>query len=208
MSTATTQWGRAARVSWIVFIVGGIAILFDAAVQGVAAVSSVTVADWVNTVLGLGGLWVATFGLVCVYPHLADDGRWPRGALLAGLGAWVLLTGAIGWTVVRTLTGATGEASGTTLLVLPALVLALLSFLFYGVSSTRTGQPSRTVGYLFLVPFGAVLLLILSFFGTQIADTEFPVVVGVVLFGVLAASIIGLGATLPRDSGGDRSQPG
>lgn len=154
------------------------------------------------------GLWVATFGLVCVYPHLADDGRWPRGALLAGLGAWVLLTGAIGWTVVRTLTGATGEASGTTLLVLPALVLALLSFLFYGVSSTRTGQPSRTVGYLFLVPFGAVLLLILSFFGTQIADTEFPVVVGVVLFGVLAASIIGLGATLPRDSGGDRSQPG
>lgn len=204
--TATSKgWDLAADLCSIVFIVGGLAILADSVVQGATTVTSLTIADWVNTALGLGGLWVATFGLIGVYPHLADNSRWVKVGVLAGGGAWLLLTVALGWAVVRNLTGATGEASGTTMLVVPALMLALLSFLLYGVSSTRAGQPSRTVGYLFLVPFGTVLLLILVFFGTNIADMEFPVLVGVVLFGVMAVSIIGLGAKLPRDTAGQPS---
>ncbi|MFB6253733.1 MAG: hypothetical protein ABEI06_03910 [Halobacteriaceae archaeon] len=161
-----------------------------------------------NTVLGLGGLWIATFGLIGVYPHLDDHGRRAQGGVLTGTGAWLLLTVAVIWALVRNITGTAGEGSGTTLLVVPGLILALLSFLLYGVLSLQSGKPSRTIGYLFLVPFVAVLLLILIFFGTNLYNMEFPVLLGVVLFGVMAISIIGLGTKQPRETSGQPSPSG
>lgn len=203
MSTDSTVWTRTGRLSPAAFTVGGTAILLDAIVQGTVSVSSFTVPDWVNTVLGLGGLWVATFGLVGAFALFVDrDLRLAQAGAVAGTVAWVLFTVTFGWALVLALTGGGGDdGSGTTMLVVPALVLTLLSFLCYGVATVRSGHPSRTVGYLFLLPFLVFLVLLLIFFGTNAADVDFPVIAGVVLFGLVAVSIVALGATLSRDLG-------
>lgn len=191
-----------APVGSVAFFVGGLSILLDVVLQGAATFSSFTFPEWLNVLFGLGGLWVATFGLIGFYSHLADPpSRWAQGGLVTGSVASLILTVGLGWGILLDILGRSTLAEGPGIapqIVLIAVVSALLSFLAYGVASLRAERPSASVGYLLLIPFASFVLLVAIFIGSQASGTNPPEGVGVVLFGVVAVSIIALGYNLIR----------
>lgn len=191
----TDSWSMFERGSAGAFVVGGLAILLDVVAQ---AVTAGEVPAWVNTLLGIGGIWLISIGLIGFYPKLVDAARRPAIAgLVTGGVAWVLLTIGLGWSVLRDLTGQGTFGEGPPMgdfLFIGALVMVLLSFLVYGIWSVRTRTPSRVVGLMLLVPFVAFLLLVGIFFAGNALGTDPPVPVLLVLFGLAALGTIAVGS--------------
>lgn len=192
------------RWSPVAFIVGGIGIL------GTSVVGTLDVAGVISSTgrLAMGpllfGLWFVFVGLTGFYPRIAK--RSPRlslvGVLTSGL-AWVVWTvtllAAIAVDVTSERTIADPGSWGPPLLA-GAFVLALLSFLAYGIASTRSASPSRTVGILLLVPVAAFLgqaVLLIS----KIVTGEVIAVLQLGLGGIIAVVLVTVGYLLRADAG-------
>lgn len=183
------RWGPAA------FIVGGIGIL------GTTVVASLNIAGVMPSTprLAMGpllfGLWFVFGGLIGLYPRVAHQSpRLSTGGLWTSGGAWVAWTGTLSAAVLVDLTSERTLADpgswGPPLLA-GAFVLAVLSFLAYGIASARSATPSRTVGFLLLIPVAALLgqaVLLVSKIVTgevvAVLQLGFGAVTAIVLFAV------------------------
>lgn len=191
-------WNTLETVRPVAFVLGGLGILTSVGLQFALADA---VPAWLNTVLGLGGIWVVLIGLVGFYPLVAEsDPHLAFGGAVTGGLAFLGLSIGLGWGAVLDLTNQTTIAEGPPMgqeIFMSALVLTLASLLLYGIASTRTHTPSRTVGVLLLLPFAAFFLLILIFLGSNASGIEPPDQLPGVLFGIAAIGLIAVGA-LPR----------
>jgi hypothetical protein len=141
--------------------VGGIGIL------GTTVVGSLDVAGVIQSSprLAMGpllfGLWFVFGGLIGYYPRVAEGA--PR-LSLGGVGsagiAWVAWTATMLAAIFVDVTSERTFAdpgSWAPPLLTVAFILALLSFLCYGVASAWSETPSGTLGVLLLVPVAAFL---------------------------------------------------
>lgn len=147
----------------------------------------------------LGGVWFVFIGLLGFYPYVAEPT--PRlslgGVLTSTFGGVAVTVGIVGSIVIALTTQQTfGERPswGPPLLAV-AFILALVSLLFYGVASIRTGSPSRTVGLLLLVPVvaflgQAVLLLTKILADSVLAGAQ------LILAGIMAVALLAVGYLL------------
>jgi len=194
--TDTNPWNQLETAGPAAFGLGGLGILVDVILQ---FVTSGSVPGWVNILLGLGGLWAALIGLVGFYPRVADPApRLALGGVVTGAIGWVALPVGLGWGIILDLTGRTPIAEGPSFgpqIFISAVVFALLSFLLYGVASSRTDTLSRTVGLTLLIPFLAFLVLIAFFFGNNLYGIQLPERAVTALFGIAALGIIAAGYT-------------
>lgn len=193
-TTDMIPWKSLEGVGPVAFSLGGLAILVDVILQ---LVPSGSVPGWVNILLGLGGIWVVLIGLIGFYPLVAESApRLALGGVVTSAIGWVVLTVGLGWGIILDLTNQTTIAEGPPLgpqIFMSALVLALLSFLLYGVASSRTNTPSRTIGFALLLPFVAFLVLLAFFFGGNLYGIEPPEGVIPALFGLAALGMIAVG---------------
>ena len=190
---ATSGWSPAA------LMLGGSGIL-GLSIAGTLDTTGIASSPvWLHALLFLGGLWFVFVGLLGFYPHLADVA--PRlslgGALTSALGGAALTVGLVGSLAVALTSDVPfgeGPSWGPPLL-LGAFVMALLSFLVYGVATVRSERPSRTVGLLLLVPvagfLGQVVLL-----ASKIATGDTLAALQLVLAGVIAVATIAVGHLL------------
>ena len=203
MTTRQDVIERFERWSPAAFIVGGIGLL------GTSVVGSLDVAGIVATYprLNMGpllfGLWFVFVGLIGLYPRVANGS--PR-LSLGGLGtsgiAWVVwsitMLAAIGVDITSERTIA--DPSWGPPLLAGAFVLALLSFLIYGLASTWSESPSRTLGILLLIPvvafLGQAMLLV-----SKILTGDVIAVLQLALGGITAIVLIAVGYLLQNDTG-------
>lgn len=204
MTTRGDVLERFERWSPPAFVVGGLGLL------GTSVVASLDVAGVVGATprLAMGpllvGLWFVFVGLVGLHPRVADGApRLALGGLAASGLAWVV------WTVTMLVAIGVDVTSGRTFaepgswappLLAVAFVLALLSFLGYGVASTWADRPSRTLGLLLLIPVAAFLgqaLLLAS----KILTGEVEVVLQLAFGGVAAIALLLVGYLLRSDAG-------
>lgn len=202
MSTRETRLDTFDRWSPTAFVLGGLGLL------GTSVVGSLDVTGVMSTTprLTMGpilfGLWFVFTGLIGLYPRLGDHSRrlTLAGVWTAGI-AWVAWTMTLSAAVIIDLTSERTLAdpgSWAPPLLAGAFVLALLSFLFYGLASTRTRRPSRTFGLLLLVPVAAFLgqaLLLAS----KIVTGDVVAVLQLAFGGVIAIVLISLGYLLRSD---------
>lgn len=185
------------------FVVGGIGLL------GTSVVGSLDVAGVTQSTprLAMGpllfGLWFVFVGLIGLYPRVAEGS--PR-LSLGGVGAsgiaWVIwsitMLAAISVDITSERTIADPGSWGPPLLA-GAFVLALLSFLMYGVASTWSKTPSRGVGILLLIPvvafLGQATLLI-----SKILTGDVVAVLQLILGGITAIVLILVGYLLQNDA--------
>lgn len=205
MSTREDVLQAFERWSPTAFTVGAIGIL------GTSVVGSLHVAGVIQSSprLAMGpllfGLWFVFSGLIGYYPRVAEGS--PR-LSLGGVGtagiAWVV------WTVTLLVAIFVDVTSGRTIadpggwappLLTVAFVLALLSFLVYGAASTRSGNPSRTLGILLLVPvialFGQAVLL-----ASKIVTGEVIAVLQLGFGGLIAIALFAISYLLWNDTRG------
>jgi lipid-A-disaccharide synthase-like uncharacterized protein len=204
MTTRQDVIERFERWSPIAFIVGGIGLL------GTSVVGSLDVAGVVQSTprLAMGpllfGLWFVFVGLIGLYPRIAEGSR---RLSLGGVGtsaiAWVLwsitLLAAIGVDITSDRTIA-DPGSWAPPLLAGAFVLALLSFLIYGIASTWSESPSRTLGILLLIPvvafLGQAMLLV-----SKILTGDVVAVLQLALGGLTAIVLIVVGYLLQNEPG-------
>lgn len=135
------------------------------------------VPEWGIAVIGLPTFFATFVGLLGFYPWVADASRWLArgGGLAAAIGGASLVLAAVGGIVLQLLGGLafTEGENNPALLALFLLVMSmlLLSFLLYGVASTLTKTPSRTVGLLLLLPIVEPLFTLVF---DVLADIEIP----------------------------------
>lgn len=190
------RWGP------IAFIVGGIGLL------GTTVVGSLDVTGIAEAPprLAMGpllfGLWFVFVGLVGLYTHVAEpSSRLSRGGFWTGSIAWVVWTGTLLAALVVDLTSertVVNPGSWGPPLLTGAFVLALLSFLAYGIAGIRTESPSRTLGVLLLVPVAAFLgqaVLLAS----KIVTGEVAGALQLALGGIVAVVLIAVGYLLWTD---------
>jgi len=148
-------WKRLERWSPIGFMVGGGGFLGSVALLLVDAMTAVTVSELALSAVVIPSLFaLSVFGLPGFYPYVADAS--PRLALVGGIAGVVAGAVMTFQTVAKTalhVMGIIGFTEDGPLVGLFFLLLAafFLSVLFYGIASTRTGEPSRLVGILLLL---------------------------------------------------------
>lgn len=192
-----------ARWSSTALIVGGGGLFGLAVIAGAGVAGFVSSPGWLHMILLFGGLWFVFVGLVGLYPAVADEARRlaKAGAVTAALGG-AALTIALLAAVVVDLTSQRTFAEGPTWgppLLAAAFVLALLSFLAYGVASIRTDSRSRTFGLLLLVPVGAFLGQA-ALLAAKIGGSEVSGALQLALAGITAVAVIALGYLLRSES--------
>lgn len=183
------RWGPVA------FIVGGIGLLGTTVVGSldVAGVMA-SVPRWTMEPL-VFGLWFVFVGLLGFYPYVAESSpRLSRGGLVTSGIAWLMWTGTLLAVHIVVLTSERTLAdpgSWAPPLLAAGFLLALLSFLAFGIASVRSESPSRTVGLLLLVPvvafLGQAVLLISKIVSGEVLSVlqlAFGGIIGIVLIAV------------------------
>lgn len=192
------------RWSPVAFIVGGIGLLGTTVVGSLDVATVLQSPQWLAMGPLLIGLWFVFVGLVGFYPQVAE--RSPRlslGGVWTGGIAWaawsVTMLAAITVDITSERTFADPGSWGPPLLA-GAFILALLSFLSYGIASTLSESPSRTLGLLLLTPvalfLGQAVLLI-----SKIVTGEVIAMLQLGLGGITAIVLIAVGYLLRDDAG-------
>lgn len=187
------RWGPHA------FVAGGVGLL-GTTVTGSLHIAGVAAAP-PRLLMGplLVGLWFVFVGLVGFYPTLADAAsRLSTGGVVISGIAWVIWTATMAAAIgvdLATQRTFVDPGSWAPPLLAGGFVLALLSFLLYGVASTRAETPSRTVGVLLLVPvaafFGQAILLV-----SKIVTGSVQSGLQLALGGVIGLTLIAVGYLL------------
>lgn len=204
-------WDSLALMGPIAFMIAGFGFLSLSVVGALDAAEIMSSPAWVHAILGLGSVVVVFIGLLGFYPVVADAA--PRlslgGAVTSAIGGaaiTVAVVGSIGVAVTTQQPFGEGPSWGPPLLTL-AFILALLSFLSYGIASSRTNCPSRTVGLLLLVPvvvfLGQAVLLLSKILAAFVLATA-----QLALAGIVAIALIAVGYRLQTDATGpEQSEP-
>lgn len=196
------RWAQLEDWSYLGFLVGGLLLLVSFVLVGVRDVMAVDMPELLISVFALPGVAVILLiGLLGFYPHLSDAA--PRlslgGAVLSAIGGIALIVTTIGAIILQltTETGFTQAEDNPLLLVLFFLVMGsfLLSFLFYGIGSVLTQQPSLLIGVLLLIA------------GVEPGSPFLFDVVGVdpgplgaeITLGIAALAMVGVGVVLRAD---------
>lgn len=203
VGTSTGRWDPLVKVSPLAFIIGGLGLLCLSVVGALDTSEIVSSPTWLHASLGLGGVLVVFIGLIGFYPAISDAA--PRlshcGLLTSAVGGAAITVG-IGGSIVVALTTqqpfGEGPNWGPPLLTL-AFILALLSFLSYGIASSRTNSPSRTIGLLMLVPVAAFLGQAVLLLSKIVADVVLASA-QLTLAGFAAISLIAIGYLLQTDT--------
>lgn len=195
--------GTFERWSPVAFVVGGVGILGTSVVGSLDVAGVIRTSGWVMVPL-LVGLWFVFVGLTGLYPLVSE--RSPRlslGGVWTGGIAWVTWTitllsaSIIAITTERTFSDPGNWAPPV---LAGAFVLALLSFLAYGIASTRSATPSRTFGIILLLPvvafLGQAVLLI-----SKIVAGEVVAALQLALGGVVAVALVAVGYLLWNEPG-------
>lgn len=193
VSSTFERWGPTA------FVLGGIGLFGTSVVGGLDVAGVADAAPRLAMGPLLFGLWFVFVGLLGFDRHVADaspklarGGRWTVGV------AWLVWTATlVAALAVDLTTGRTFASPGSwgPPLLTVAFVLALLGFLCYGVASVRTERPSRTVGFLLLLPvvafFGQAALL-----ASKILTGEVVATLQLAFGAVIAVALIAVGYSL------------
>lgn len=154
---------------------------------------SLSFPNWLNGILGLGGLWIVSLGLVSFYPYVAPKDRHLSAiGLFTGALAFSAITG-WGWMAILDLGGRIPLAEEP--LVEPSifmviLVLTFLSLLCFGFASYRTYSPTGSIGPLLLLSFLAFLILVVFLILNSLFEIEPPQNMALAIFGVVALSLL------------------
>lgn len=187
------------RWSSTAFIVGGVGILGTTVTGSLQVASVVESPPWLQGGPLLFGLWFVFVGLVGFYQYPSESAsRLSLGGVVTAGIAWVIWTAtllaAIGVDLTSQRSFVNPGSWGPPLLTV-GFVLALVSFLLYGLASVRSEQPSRTLGLLLLVPvvafFGQAVLLI-----SKILSGEVLSFLQLALGGVIGIALIAVGYRL------------
>lgn len=203
VNVGTERWNSLVETGPTAFIIGGLGLLGLSVVGALDTADLVSSPAWLHAILGLGGVLVVFIGLLGFYPVVADVA--PRlslgGVLTSALGGAAITVGVVGSAVIALTTQQTfgaGPSWGPPLLAL-AFILALLSFLAYGIASLRTSSPSRIIGLLLLVPvvvfLGQALLLLSKILtDTVLASAQLA------LAAIAAIALVAVGYRLRTDT--------
>lgn len=192
-----TRWAPAA------FVLGGIGLL-GTTVSGSLYVADVVLSPpWLQMGPLLFGMWFVFVGLLGFYPVVAKQApRLSRGGVLTSATGWLVWTGTLLAAIVVDLTTQrtiVDPGSWGPPLLAGAFVLALLSFLLFGIASTRSQSPSSIIGFLLLVPVAAFLgqaALLLS----KIVSGDVSGALQLALAGITAVTLIAIGYLLRTDT--------
>lgn len=154
-SPTLRHWGWLEQWSPIAFVMTGVGFSGACTLLVLDALFAVTISELIVSLLVVPGL-LALFlvGLPGFYPYVSEAS--PRlalgGVFAAASGAIILAVMTLGKIVLDVfgIIGFTEEGPLVAGFIL-AFVALFLSVLFYGFASTRSGEPSRPVGYLFLL---------------------------------------------------------
>lgn len=165
------RWESLERWSPVAFVIGGLGSVTVVAISLLEIVvygqRFQAVPEWGIAIIALPTFFLTFVGLLGFYPYIADEA--PRlslgGALAAAFGGGLMVVTVVASVIVHLM----GIVSFTETEQIPAFVVALLllflallaSFILYGIASTLTKTPSRTVGLLLLVPIVEPLFTIL-----------------------------------------------
>lgn len=177
------QWNSMA------FVGSGVAWLLLILLAVVNMSTGVSVPTWLIPAFLVVGLLAAYVGLLGFYPTVKDTA--PR-LSLAGLGATAVAATLVVVALLYTIT-TSSFTDGPPSPGFPLIILStILGFLLLGTASVRTDAPSRTVGYLLIVPAVAwlgdiVYVVVISAVGVE-AIAGIPLVV-IPMAGVVIASV-------------------
>jgi len=186
----STHWDAVEQWSPMLFLVAGGLLVGHATVQGIKAFTTMTT---LPDVFVTTGHLVALVGLLGLYPVLVD--RTPRLARAAGavavvpLAGWVVLTGTQFLTVAGVMSSMTDALPGAVGMLVP--VSTILTYVLFGVATLRVGGDSRTVGLLVVAPAALFVVLLVAS-----VVTEASAILGVIIGGGFALSMLALGARL------------
>lgn len=156
-TTGTAWWYSLERWSATLFLIGGVLLIGFAALLGYQAFTNEPAPE---DIFAGAGFAIGFFGLLGLYPTLADRSPW-----LARAGAVFAALGAVGFAV--TFVESTGQFVGAVPQESPTWVSALqtlnliglvLGYLAFGAASLWTDAHSRTLSLLLLAP--AIIFLL------------------------------------------------
>jgi len=189
-SVHTSQWHSVEQWGPTLFLVGGGLLVGHAAMLAVQAFSTLTTPP---DVFGPLGHLVALTGLFGLYPMLANRtttvARIAGSLAIVGVGTWTVLTVTRFLAVAGFVTSVSDVLPGAVFML--AFVSTILTYAMFGIATLCVVSDSRLVGTLLLAP--AVLLVVAL---VTSAVTGVTAVVGVLIGGGLALSMVVLGQTL------------
>lgn len=149
MPTHTTGWwATLGRWCAMAFIVAGAARLGNMALTILYLNTEFPSPEWARTLTLTLAFGAAFFGLLGLYPRLANR---TRRLSRVGIGAVAIAAGGLLVVTVGDLVGPANPPGALKFLPVLILVCSMLGFSLFGVASLRTDIPSRTVGALLLV---------------------------------------------------------
>lgn len=156
-------WSTFGDYSSTLFFGAGVLMLAAISISLLRRTAWVSSLEWLHNLLGPLGIVLTAYGLVVFYPWVADAK--PRLAR-AGVAVSMVAAGAISVafsgasvSAVLTDTTITNPPGWVPILYFSTILLLSFGFLLYGVASSLTGVPSRSVGLTMLAP--AILLFAL-----------------------------------------------
>lgn len=208
---SSQQWSILKRWSAVGFGIQGLGMGVSFVIVGLRDALSFTLPEWVLAVVGIPTTAILFLvGLLGYYPHLSEAA--PRialaGAVTSAIGGLAIIGATVGGLILQLTTGTsfTQGEENPVLLALFFLFIGMyfLSFLLYGIGSTWTGYPSRSIGVLFLVVVvepGSVLLF-------DVVGINLGQYGGAITLGIAALAMLGIAyllrseqASAPRTSG-------
>lgn len=178
------------------FVAGGL-LLASPAHVGLELFTDVSLPTWLVTLFVMPGLTTALFGLLGLYPRLAD--RAPRLALAGGVTAGItgtILALLFGWILGGTLVSAVpGIVIGTppgVLFTTVALTMTL-GFLLFGFATLRSPDLAPSFGLLLLL-FAVPWLVVLV--ATAVFGSAFPDWLTLAIYGPIPFIMLATGYTL------------
>jgi len=154
IDVSTKTWESLEKWSSTVFLVAGASLFIHVILVGLIGYTSVSFPEGYHAMFGLAGLVGAIIGLLGFYSRLADESRLALGSVLAVAAAGVSFSIILVWLIgMSLLTGGPPSAADWVGVLAPfAIVMIALGFFLTGIASFRAAIPSRTVGFLLLVP--------------------------------------------------------
>lgn len=199
-SKTEVLWAWLEQWSPVGFVVTGVGFLGAVALLVADTVAAVTISELLVSVFVVPSL-LALFlvGLPGFYPYVADASpRLALGGVVAAIAGGTIVAVMTGAKIALDLLGVVGFTEEGPLVFgfILAFMALFLSVLFYGVASTRSGEPTRTVGLLLLLIIVEPAAVIVN----DLVGIDVGVVVAFGTLGVAGIAFLAIGYILQGKS--------